>query len=107
MSIYNVGIEGAINQATVHKEVTYEVSLTKVDVTQKETDKEEHTVIPEDAEPVVVVKLRVLADNTTLETNITCTCKTEPYKYIVSYIPQIVRRMCSHSECQWNPTSHS
>ena len=55
MSTYNVGIEGATIEAIVNKEVTYELSLTKVEVTQKETVKEEHTVIPpEDTEPNVL-----------------------------------------------------
>ena len=89
---YKINIEGTTEEVTFNREVTYQLSLTKVEEKQDENEREGDTTTAddhEDSEPDVVVQLGALADNTIQEAAVTCTCRTEPYTYTVSYTPHV------------------
>lgn len=80
MTKHNVEIEKDTQEATVNKEVTFTISVQKA---------KGDTVIVEESEPEVGVELEALADNTQKEAAVTCTSRTDPYKYMVSYTPHV------------------
>ena len=82
-NVYKIEIEMGTEEATVNKEVKFILSIMKVETSSKDS------TIGEGSEPEVKVKFEALADNTQEEAAITCTCRAEPYKYTVLYIPHI------------------